>query len=463
LKFDLILLCGGVGARLWPKSRASMSKPFLQLPSNDSLFKHTLDRLDIHGMENVVIIANKEYEDLVKSSVSELEKKYKVFYIFEFLAKNTSPAIALGINLLSKLKSNNPVLISPSDHYISEIDKFKFSISDALNSLDDYIYCFGVKPTYPETGYGYIEDLKNTCKFFEKPNYDTARSFIEKENFYWNSGLFLGKLNIISKAFLDKDPNNFNIANDAIVNYENNNIFYISEDITNRFIECSFDNAIMENIVNVGLFKVSYTWSDIGSWLSYEKLLPEIDNGNRIEGDNIKIFDSEKTTIISESKLVVATGLKNIIIVNSSDALLIFDKSKSQDIKKIYEILKRDNHDAVFEHEFVKRPWGNYEILTKGQKFRVKKIVINPLSSISLQKHFFRSEHWVIVNGTASIEKNSKFFELESDQSIYIKRGDIHRISNNDPLKPLEFIEVQTGENISESDILRIKDNYGRC
>lgn len=469
-----VILSGGYGTRLWPLSRKSFPKQYIQLNSkNDySLLQNTQKRLyGLRDVEDPIIICNEEQRFIVAEQMREIKVKPKSV-ILESQGRNTAPAIAISA-LKAIEKGNDPILlISSSDHEIKDVNKFQEAVKIGLKTArENKLVTFGIKPTKPETGYGYIEvikDLNNEKllskpinRFIEKPNKEKAKEFISDDSYLWNSGIFIFKASKILYELEKFQPKLFNLCKESLKNSSINFDFQRLE--AGSFEKCpniSIDYAIMEKTKNAHVIPLDAGWSDIGNWKSLWELEEKDDKGNSKIG-NIKVKKVKNCYLHSKNKLLVTLGVKDLIIVQTNDATLVASQDNYHDIKNIVKELDCEKRPEASQHQKVFRPWGYFNSIKKETNWQVKEILVNPHSSLSLQKHKFRSEHWIILKGIANIEINGKNMILKENQSTYIPLGAKHRLSNREK-NPLRIIEVQCGSYLGEDDIYRYDDNYDR-
>ncbi len=469
-----IILCGGTGSRLWPLSRKSFPKQYLKLDKDEkySLLQSTQKR--ISNMKNIlepILICNEDHRFIVAEQMKEININPKAI-LLEPIGKNTAPAITLAaIKALDDIE-DSVLLVMSSDHKVDLNDKFVEVLEKgAKYAQQGRIVNFGVIPTSPETGYGYIEaediysgsDPKgsNILSFKEKPNLETAKKFIEAKRFLWNSGIFMFKAKVILRELEKYNPN---LISNCQKSLKPNLLDLDFQRLDMKFFsQCpniSIDVAVMEK-TNLGtVLPLDVGWSDIGNWKSVWETSKKDKNGNKLIG-NILSKESENCYIRSEKRLIVSLGMKNSIVIETSDAILIADNSYAQDVKDIVQKLEEKKIKEGREHKKIYRPWGHYISVVDGDRWQVKLISVKPGEMLSLQMHHHRSEHWVVVNGTAKVEINNKETILCENQSTYIPLGSTHRLSNPGKI-PLLLIEVQSGAYIGEDDIERIEDNYGR-
>lgn len=454
----IAILCGGSGTRLWPLSRELMPKQFVSLINNSSLFQETIIR-NLEFSDNFCIVTNDKHYFLAKDEIEKIQTKNKNYnYILESISKNTAAAL-LFVALNSK--KDDIILALPSDHIIKNKDSYKNAIIEAKKlAQNNNIVVFGIKPTSPNIGYGYIKDNKNNIEFFEKPNEKDAIKYLEDGNYYWNSGMFCFKAQVLIDEFKLYKPELFKECKNALnlsdieVNFKRLKI-----DDCKNIEEISIDYAIMEKSTKLKLVKSDFIWNDVGSFDALKNEYPKDSNNNASNTDLIAL-DSQNNFILS-NKLTATIGINDLIIVDTMDSLLITKSGQSQKIKDVVKILKDKNSELCKIHRVVYRPWGSYGILLDGLGYKIKQIIVKPKKRLSLQKHFHRNEHWVIVSGSAIVTLEEKDFFLKANESTYIPMGNIHRLENPGKIN-LIIIEVQVGEYLGEDDIIRIEDDFNR-
>ena len=462
-----IILSGGSGTRLWPLSRKLYPKQFIDLINDTTLFQDTILRLP-KTVEKPIIICNEEHRFLAAEQLRQIKVDSKGI-ILEPMGKNTAPAIALAAIKLLNEESDPLLLVLSADHLIQNIDSFHKVISSAEKlATENKLVTFGIIPNKAETSYGYIEteasksnDYFNIKSFTEKPKKIDAEKYIESGNYLWNSGMFMFKASIYLKELEKFEPK---ILNACMKSYQNKrqNLDFIRLN-NNEFMQCpnkSIDCAIMEKTDNGVVVPLDANWCDVGSWSALFENKKKDKNNNVIEGDVI-LENVSNAYIYSPNRLVSVLGVSDLIIIDTQDALLVTDKQNAQNIKNIVQKLKEDNRPEVEYHRKVYRPWGYYDSIDAASGFQVKRILVNPGSKLSLQKHQHRAEHWVVVKGVATITFKDKVFNLNANQSTYIPKKEIHRLENQQST-PLEIIEIQTGDYLGEDDIIRLKDDYHR-
>ena len=469
-----VILCGGSGSRLWPLSRKSYPKQFLALEGNSdlTLLQKTLKRLEsFENLSEPIIICNEDHRFLVAEQCRSIDIVPEEI-ILEPVGKNTASAIALAsLKALDINKESNLIVLS-SDHIIQNESQFLKAVECGLDlSFKNKIVTFGVIPDRPETGYGYIQtenkiDINNLKgheikKFIEKPNYKNAQEYISEGNYVWNSGIFIFKASVILKELEKYSKNNLDIIKSSLLKSKRD-LYFLRID-KNLFEKCeniSIDNAVMEKTELGVVVPIDNGWSDIGSWYSLWQCSEKDKNSNYIKGQ-VYSEQSSNNYIRSEGRLIVTIGIMNMVIVETDDVVLISDMKKTQEVKNVVKRLEKEGFRESLTHNLVHRPWGSYQSMLKEQRWQVKLIKVKPNSSLSLQMHHHRSEHWVVVKGTAKVEIDGEDKLLSENQSIYIPIGKSHRLTNPGKMN-LELIEVQSGPYLEEDDIVRFDDNYGR-
>jgi mannose-1-phosphate guanylyltransferase/mannose-6-phosphate isomerase len=465
-----IILCGGSGSRLWPLSRKSYPKQFVPLVGDKTLFQNSATRLTGKQFKNPVIVTNSDYRFIVTEQLQEIGIDPGAILI-EPEGRNTAPAILAAALFEYRENPDAILVVAPSDHVINDVNAFQLAIEEAYKvALDGQLVTFGIKPTHPETGYGYLELSKiSTAQavplkaFVEKPDLTNAEKMFQSENFLWNSGIFLFQAKDIIEAFKKYSPSDLDAVNLSLTN-SINDLGFCRLNLTDwvKTENISIDYAIMEKSDNLSVVPFSAGWSDLGGWDAVWR--ENVSNANGVNtSNNATAIDCENSLIRSEddSIEVVGIGLKNIITVAMKDAVLVADMSKSQDVKKAVDILKEKKASQATQFPKDHRPWGWFESLTIDEKFQVKKIHVHPGASLSLQSHKYRAEHWIVVSGVAEVTIDEEVKLISENQSVYIPLGAIHRMRNPGE-NPMELIEVQTGTYFGEDDIFRYDDVYSR-
>jgi len=438
-----MILCGGSGTRLWPISRTLMPKQFVKFFDDKSLFQLTVER-NARVCESQFVVSNIEQYFLALDQLEESSKTNNK-YLLEPVGRNTAPAIALACFALEK---NEVVLVTPSDHLIKNEDEYTKVLKQAKElALQDNLVTFGITPTFAETGFGYIESGKdNSVKdFHEKPDFDTATKYLKAENYFWNSGMFMFKAGVFLEELQKYSPKVYEASLQAYSNANKEELIRIRHEDMSAIPEDSIDYAVMEKSNRVKVIPSDIGWSDVGSFDALSSELPNDENNNLIISD----------------KLVKTIDIKDSIIVDTGDALLVSKKGSSQKVKDIVNQLKNEKSELPNIHLTGHRPWGTYTVLEDSVGYKIKRIVVKPGKRLSLQKHYHRNEHWIVVSGSAEVTVEEECFTLNPNESTYIKAGQLHRLENKGKL-PLVIIEAQVGEYTGEDDIVRIDDDFKR-
>ena len=451
-----IILAGGSGSRLWPLSRELYPKQLLNLYSSESLLQSTFERLNrFIPAENIISVTNTKHHSNVKMQLSNFCGDPLI--LSEPVSKNTAPAIALGVKyIIENSDEDEVVIVVPSDLLINDNEKFEKSLMEAEKYVQQgKIVTLGCKPTYPETGYGYIKAVDGMVEsFVEKPDKQDAVRFME-ENYYWNSGIFIFKISTIINELETYCPEISAIIKSLTVTGKN--IPFMEFD---KMPVISFDYAILEKSKNVAMVELQSDWKDLGSWKSIYDVNPKDENNNVFIG-HVLDNGSKNSLVYSSSKLVATIGLEDTVVIETEDAILACKKDKAQDVKQIYETLKEQHDDTQMVHKTVYRPWGFYTVIAAGKGFQTKIIHVNKGQKLSVQSHSHRSEHWVVLSGMAKVVLEGKDHILSPGHSIDIPVQAIHSLQN--PFdEDIEIIEVQKGDILSEDDIVRYEDMYGR-
>ncbi len=454
----ILILAGGSGTRLWPLSRQSYPKQFLHFGETHSLLQKTILRFfPAHPISDFLILTHVEYRHLVEAELSLLHPDFLGQVVAEPVRKNTAPAIALGCKILAErqqLAAGEPILVCSSDHLLSPLEEFLKSLQQALPyAVSGQLVVFGIRPTRPETGYGYIQPQRQGCApvkhFIEKPDYETACRYVREGSYLWNAGIFL----FTAETFWEEIAVHCPILHPLSVRP--------SSEIVAEFAllpSLSIDYALMEKTERAYVMPLNILWSDIGSWDSvYE--MGEKDQNRNVKTGNVHTVDTTDSLIFGTKRLISTIGLEDMLVVDTEDALFVAKKGHSQFVKELVATLKGQGAKEVEENHEVKRPWGSYTVLGEGERYKIKKICVDPKSGLSLQFHVHRSEHWVVVRGVARTIVEGKEQLISENGSVYVPKGALHRLENPG-LVPLEIIEVQSGEYIGEDDIVRVEDVY---
>ena len=472
-----IILAGGTGSRLWPLSRKSFPKQFLNLlDSKYTMLQKTYKRIEnIDNICRPIVICNEEHRFIVGHQMRQI-KVEPLEIILEPEGRNTAPAITIAaLKVLDIFKNTNiePILlILSSDHEIKDINKFQLAINKSIEeALNNNLIIYGVPPTYPSTGYGYIKsekqldqnkyDSSKVEKFIEKPDEKNANYFIKDKCYSWNSGMFLFKATSILNEIKSFSPEIHKNCEKCLEKSKVDLDFLRLEEKSFKNCEnVSIDISVFEKTKKALVIPLNCGWDDIGDWESLWKISKKDLNGNSLEG-KVLAQDTKDSFIRSEDKLVVGIGLKNTIVVQTKDAVLVVNSKNSQSVKNMVNLMKEKGLNEAKNHKLVFRPWGSFLSIEDGNTWQIKKIEVNPGASLSLQMHFHRSEHWVVVTGTAKVEIGNLEKIIGPNESVYIPLGTKHRLSNPTKL-PLTLIEIQSGSYLGEDDIKRFEDKYGR-
>ncbi|MGX7353487.1 mannose-1-phosphate guanylyltransferase/mannose-6-phosphate isomerase [Citrobacter sp. ESY80] len=467
-----VIMAGGTGSRLWPMSRELYPKQFLRLYGQRSMLQETVLRLDDVDAREPVVICNQEHRFLVAEQLRQINKLSHNI-ILEPVGRNTAPAIALAA--LSAIENgDDPILlVLAADHIINNKSAFHQAVKSAFKfAMQGRLVTFGIVPTGAETGYGYIhrgqeevlgENIAyQVSRFVEKPNKETAESYLVSGEYYWNSGMFMFR----AKKYLEElekfRPDILESCKAAIRGCKDSDEFIkIDRDL---FIACpdeSVDYAVMEKTTDAVVVGLDADWSDVGSWSALWEVSPKDKKGNVLTGDTF-MHNANNCYINTDEKLVAAIGVDNLVIINTKDAVLVVDKDQVQDVKKVVEYLKANHRSEYKRHREIYRPWGRCDVVVQTERFNVNRITVKPGAAFSMQMHHHRTEHWVVLSGTGEVTIKDQKFLLTENQSTFIPIGAQHRLENPGKI-PLELLEIQSGSYLGDDDIIRIKDQYGRC
>jgi len=465
-----VILCGGAGSRLWPVSREAHPKPFIRLADGVSLLQKAFQRAAaLEDVGTVLTVTNRELFFKTEDEFREVNtKQIGTSFILEPFGRNTAGAVAAAaLHVARTYGEETLMLVLAADHLITRFDEFASAVDRAKQlARTGKVVTFGIRPDTPETAYGYIEaDGENVVRFVEKPQASEARSYLASGRFLWNSGMFCFSAGTMLEEMARHCPDVLAEVSSCLErspSSESKDGIQIRLDPPSfgAVPDISIDYAVMEKCQRAAVVPCDIGWSDVGSWTALSELSTPDARGNRVEGEAL-LLDVENTYVHSTSRLVGAVGARNLLIIDTPDALLVADRDRAQDVKHVYAELKARGHEAHKVHRTVHRPWGTYTVLEEGLRFKIKRIVVKPGASLSLQMHHHRSEHWVVVSGMAKVVNGDREFFVAIDESTYIPAGHKHRLENPG-LVDLVMIEVQSGEYLGEDDIVRFEDNYGR-
>jgi mannose-1-phosphate guanylyltransferase / mannose-6-phosphate isomerase len=474
-----VILSGGSGARLWPLSRNEHPKQFLPLVGERTMLQQTVERLNqLPSIAAPMVVCNSAHRFLVAEQVRDCGIEPGPI-ILEPVPRNTAPAVAIAAMEATATGDDPYLLVLPADHHIQNPEALGQAVALACEgAMTGALMTFGIVPTRPETGYGYIavgepllrkqagegvqpDPTYRVSRFVEKPDQETAQQYLDTGNYLWNSGMFLFRASRYLEELQKYEPAIHAACRQALDQASRNNGFIkLQEEHFGAAPENSIDYAVMERTSAAGVVALNAGWSDVGSWASLLEVNEQDDNGNVVLGDVI-LNDVNDSYVRSESRMVAAIGINGHVIVETTDAVLVAPKDRAQDVKALVSELRSKQRTEVDTHKRVMRPWGWYETIDHGDRYQVKRLTVKPGASLSLQKHHHRAEHWVVVQGMARVTRDKETFELNPNESTYIPKETLHRLANPGS-EPLEVIEVQSGDYLGEDDIVRFDDDYGR-
>ena len=470
MKLIPTILCGGVGSRLWPVSRELHPKPFMKLSDGQSLLqKAFLRAASLDNVAEILTVTNRELLFKTEDEYREInQKKVSTSYILEPFGRNTAAAIAsAALHISNQYGPDALMLVLAADHLIADQSAFETALENAVTLAQlGKLVVFGIKPTAPETGYGYIEfNEQQVLRFVEKPSKLKAQEYLDSGNFRWNSGIFCFKAGTILQEMQQHCPDILSAVRTCaeqshLVEGKGYSHQEMDRESFALIPDLSIDYAVMEKSTNIGIISCDIGWSDIGSWDAYSELTGADKNGNRLLADTT-LHDVKNCFVQGSDRMIGLVGVDNLIVIDTPDALLIADKSRAQDVRHVYSDLKTAGHATHKIHLTVHRPWGTYSVLEEDTRYKIKRIEVKPGASLSLQMHHHRSEHWIVVSGMARVTNGEKEMFINVNESTYIPAGHRHRLENPGILN-LVMIEVQSGEYLGEDDIVRFDDVYGR-
>ncbi len=469
-----VIMAGGSGTRFWPLSREKMPKQLLKIGGEDTLICQTVNRiLPVTGLENIFIVTNRDLVDAIGYQLSaKFNNAWGKNVILEPEAKNTAPALGLAALHLERLNPEGIMVVLSADHSIRNTQEFLRLIGNACKAAGQgHLVTLGIKPDRPETGYGYIkagpisqdagvDGVYNVEAFVEKPNLDKAKEYVKHGGYYWNSGIFIWKTKVLLGEIKKHDQALYSGLMEIKQNIGTEKENEVIQQVFKRLKSVSIDYSVMEKTELAAVIPADIGWSDVGSWTALDDVSDRDAAGNVVSGNVIDI-GSHDSIIYAEKRLVATIGLKDVIVVDTPDATLVCDKQRAQDVKKIVDELKKRKSSEHLIHRTVHRPWGSYTILEDGDRYKIKRLVINPGTKLSHQLHYHRSEHWVVVSGTARVTNGENEYDVHPNESTYIPMSTKHRLENRGKI-PLQIIEVQNGEYLEEDDIVRFDDDYNR-
>ena len=473
-----VVMSGGAGTRLWPVSREAHPKPFMRLPDGESLLGKTYARAAalLAGGGEIVTVTNRELYFASKDHFAEARTGHCcAHFLLEPEGRNTAPAIAIAALALAKRHAEEAVLVvMAADHLIQDVEAFRAATEQAVRlAAQGHLVTYGIPPTAPETGFGYIEtgdmldaqDARRVARFVEKPDLQTAQEYLRSGRFLWNSGMFCFSIGSILRELRAHAPELLQLADECVAaSPAHDSAGVLLQELDARSFaelpDISIDYAVMERSSSVAVVPAKFDWSDIGSWGALSQLIPADAEQNRVQGEAI-LIETRNTVVLGETRLVATVGLDNLIIVDTADAVLVAHADRAQEVRQVAKRLKAQSHDAYRLHRTVARPWGTYTVLEEGPRFKIKRIVVKPGGSLSLQMHHHRSEHWIVVSGMAKVVNGEGEMMVNTNESTFIPAGHKHRLENPGVID-LVMIEVQSGEYLGEDDIVRFVDNYGR-
>jgi len=462
-----VILCGGKGTRLWPLSRQSMPKQFIRLWSDRTCFQETVARVSGEEFAEPVVVTSHEYRFIVGQQLSEMNAEATI--LLEPEGRNSGPAIAAAAAWLQAGDTKAVMAVLAADHRIDDHTEFANSIRSAADAAQDgNLVLFGVRPDHPATGYGYIQpgepiggNVKRVASFVEKPDALTAAEYV-RDGYLWNSGNFLMRADILLNEYRSQDAQSVGFAEEAVSKaWTDLDFTVLDSDAYLQATSRSIDYAVMERTRKAAVLPVNYSWSDVGTWQTLWELADKSDAGNLTRGP-VDMIDANNCYIDSHADCLTAVlGLDDVVVVTTQDAVLVADRSRAGEVGDLVSVMAASGREQAHNHRRFDRPWGWYETLDLAERYQVKRVVVYPGGRLSLQKHFHRSEHWVVVRGSAIATVDDSVRLLHEGESIHVPLGDIHRLENQGKID-LEIIEIQTGSYLGEDDIVRLDDVYGR-
>src|SRR5579863_790773 len=463
-----VIMCGGSGTRVWPESRESLPKQFIPLLGVRSTFQMTVENLANDLFETPIVISNCDYRFLISEQLKEIGRSAKV--VLEPVRRDSGPAVAVGAELAAQIAPDTIVAILAADHVIRDLEGFIACCREAADAASKgYIVTLGIRPTEPATCYGYIKTGKAVVDngtvlkaeaFVEKPNVETAKAYVA-ENYLWNAGNFFFRADVMQEELRQHAPLMLEAATNAVLKASKDFEFLVlDKESLAQAPKKSIDYAVMELTDKAAVVPADIGWSDVGTWAAVYELSNRDAKGNSVRGHGV-VMDASNVHIRSEDHLTTVVGVDDVVVVTTQDAVLVLDRQHGDKVKELVDLLKLQNRREALEHKRSYRPWGYYQSIDEGARYQVKRIVVKPGARLSLQKHFHRAEHWIVVRGTAEVTRNNEILLIHENESVYLPHGTIHRLANPGRID-LELIEVQTGSYLGEDDIIRIEDAYNR-
>jgi mannose-1-phosphate guanylyltransferase/mannose-6-phosphate isomerase len=465
-----VIMAGGSGTRFWPLSRETFPKQLLKIGSDDTLIQLTVDRvLPLIRREHLFIVTNQGLADEIRSQLTaRFGGAWDRNLILEPSAKNTAPALGLAALHVSRIDPDGIMVVLAADHAIRDVGAFHACLRTAARAAEqDRLVTLGIKPNRPETGYGYIkagggdaEGVLRVERFVEKPDLKTAQGYLASGQYYWNSGMFVWKTRTFLQEIERHMPELHAGIEEVRASIGSGREAEVVRDLFSRLPSVSVDYGIMEKTDRAAVVPADIGWSDVGSWTALEEVTDKDASGNIISG-NVVDIDSRDSVVYADQRLVATIGLRDTIVVDTPDATLVCSRDRAQDVKKVVDELKKRKAGEHVTHRTVYRPWGNFTVLEEGDRYKIKRIFVNPGAKLSSQMHHHRSEHWVVVTGTARVMNGDREYDVHPNESTYIPMSTKHRLENRGRI-PLQIIEVQNGEYLEEDDIVRYDDDYNR-
>jgi mannose-1-phosphate guanylyltransferase / mannose-6-phosphate isomerase len=465
-----VLLSGGSGTRLWPLSRQSRPKQLLALTGSRTMLQETALRVDEESLQRLIVVCSSEHRFAIAEQLHGIGLAAPRI-ILEPVGRNTAPAAAVAALAATEKDADALLLLMPADHLIADSQSFRRAVATgAFAAAEGHVVLFGIAPESPATGYGYIESgdplaghagIHNVVRFHEKPDGATAKAYLKGGRHWWNSGIFLVAARVLLSEMETHAPEILSCARSALDGAVRDLDFCrLHSDSFARSPSVSLDHAIMERTDKAAVITADFDWSDIGAWSELWEAGNRDGDGNVLSGD-IKAMNTRNSYVRTEGPLVATLGVEDMIVIATADAVLVARKGADQEVKQLVAALQADQHPAAVSSPLVHRPWGHFQTVELGERYQVKRITVNPGAKLSLQKHYHRAEHWVVVNGTAAITRDGETMLLKENESIFLPLGCVHRLENPGRI-PLNLIEIQSGPYLGEDDIVRFEDLYAR-